>query len=508
MNLSMINDSLIKGLSSNLVVKIIITFYSFFTVPILFVALGASDYGEFLVIVQIFSFINLLELGLVNALSRSLARAKGQKNLKNYEGLISTTFWLIIGIVLFFSIIFFIFIIFFKPTLFGLFSIKNEINLILIISCFLTILLALPFRIGRGILMAKLHFFKIDLVIIFIRFISLILVLVLSYLNKLDLYSAIIIVLFLHITPEIICFIISIKFDFFYLLSIKLIKKKLALRQIDIGLASFLTSFSAVTSRQGFVILFALAAGKEFTHLIAIPVMIVLTLSPLVGKVSAIYLPVLSELIGAKDFFRANRQLHKGIFISSGISVTIIGCFWILGKNLIFFWLGNSMSVADIKIIYLISTFMITFSLSSRIFLVFRSYAQARGLHRNVTYISICSTIWTLISSFFVIYYIDTNSETTWIYFINILFIKTVIFDIFIMSLFSIYRCNINLDIYIILKICLIIIVGLILYTSLFFLFDFYSIIFIWKILLCLSTSLVYVLLCIKSYYYLQLNRF
>ena len=88
------------------------------------------------------------------------------------------------------------------------------------------------------------------------------------------------------------------------------------------------------------------------------------------------------------------------------------------------------MSKVEIQIIYNGMICLASLSLISRIFLVFRSYAQACGFHRNVTYVSIFSNL-DLLASISTIYFFELDQVSIWKIFVFIMFVRIIIFDIF-----------------------------------------------------------------------------
>lgn len=492
------NLSLVKGLVSNLFSKIAMALYSVLSVPVLFSALGSNDYGIFLVTMQSFAFIYLLEIGLVSGLGRSLAKSRGQGNFFQFNLFTATTFWMLVfisvcGAICLVAVIELGYFSKILPNI-SKFSSGQQF----FYFCLMILLCSVPLRVGRGIMEAKFEFFYIDAISIFSRIVCLGSLMALFYLGVLDLIFAISISVLLSVLPELFCFLTVIKLGAGNIISLKSFRKKLVFKQLDIGLASFFTTLAAMISRQGYIIFFAIAAGTEFTHLVAIPVLIVLTLSPLVGKVSAIYLPIMSQLLGAGKHVQAVKELHKGLFISSIFTIVVAGSFLFLGQDIVILWLSKSMPAEDINIIFIGASIMIAFSLTSRIFLVFRSYAQASNFHRNVTMVSLLSAIWSLAASFFVISLNLESYLSVWKFFLTIFVIRIVIFDVIIMTLVSILKCKIRLEIQKLRDLSLVVIFGIFVFLCQFIIVQYTPEIFIFKFIMCIVSCGVFLYMCAK----------
>ena len=339
----------IKGFVSNLFTKLIIALYAVISVPILVANLDIEGYGVVVFITQITPFIFLLEFGLVNALGRTMARYRGMGDYESLNSIFVSTFWFLVLISLITSILLIVFNYSKNEIIFtdwlNLEILKEFDYLFLIL--FLMII-TIPLRSFRGILESEYKFYVIDKINILVRVIAIIALVSLSILDRLNLNLAILITVGMVILPEILCFLVYRREKKLNILNLTYLKKDSILEQLDVGAAGFLTTLGAIIVRQGFVVLFSLKAGIDSIHIMSIPLMIVLIISPIVGRVSAIYLPIFSELSGNNKNAESEEQLRKSFFILSTLSIIAIAIFSFAGNEIIYLWLGNSFPSSDV----------------------------------------------------------------------------------------------------------------------------------------------------------------
>jgi len=437
----------IKGFVSNLFTKLIIALYAVISVPILVANLDIEGYGVVVFITQITPFIFLLEFGLVNALGRTMARYRGMGDYESLNSIFVSTFWFLVLISLITSILLIVFNYSKNEIIFtdwlNLEILKEFDYLFLIL--FLMII-TIPLRSFRGILESEYKFYVIDKINILVRVIAIIALVSLSILDRLNLNLAILITVGMVILPEILCFLVYRREKKLNILNLTYLKKDSILEQLDVGAAGFLTTLGAIIVRQGFVVLFSLKAGIDSIHIMSIPLMIVLIISPIVGRVSAIYLPIFSELSGNNKNAESEEQLRKSFFILSTLSIIAIAIFSFAGNEIIYLWLGNSFPSSDVTKIFIITFLFLTFTLIARSFLMFRSYLKAYGHHRYVAFVSICSAVWVILAAAYSEVFIANTSLSMWQYFSLIFISRLVIFDIIVTLIVTFFKCDIKLN--------------------------------------------------------------
>lgn len=491
-----------RGLSSNLIVKASMALYSIISVPILIGSLGTGHYGYLLIMLQLISLSQLLEIGLVSALGRSLAKSRGSGDLYKFNLITSTTFW---ALILFGSISCLIITVAFTFTqeyFFDRLFDENDVKFYYV--CLGLTLLNIPLRVGRGLLEARYAFVTIDLINILTRSMSLLVLLYLYYVGHLTLQAAVIISLISHLLPEMIFFLIGTKFQFSKLLSLKLIKKNIFQKQFDIGISIFISTLTAQISRQGFILLYISAVGHEFGYLMSIPIMFILTVSPLIGKISAIYVTRLSELLGLGDRQKAEIELFKALQLSAFLSVIILGTWSILGEDLINYWLGKTLINDDIELINFLIFWMLSVELLLQSFKIFRTFAQADNAYRYVTIVSSLSAIWTIGGAIYLTTLATASTQTLSVMFLFLFIIRVLLFDTLLMTFIAIYKCKINFRKDVFFRLFLIVILGILGFGGLIFLIRLLPDVFYIKVLL--SVIAVSVISIVYRKYFMQTN--
>jgi O-antigen/teichoic acid export membrane protein len=100
---------IIKNITGSFVLKFGIIVINMILVPLTLHYLNAFDYGIWLTLSSILLWINYFDIGLCNGLRNKLAEALAKNDTRSGQIYVSTTFFILLGIILFFFTMFFMF---------------------------------------------------------------------------------------------------------------------------------------------------------------------------------------------------------------------------------------------------------------------------------------------------------------------------------------------------------------------------------------------------------------
>ena len=102
------SNLIIKNISGSFVIKFATILINFLQVPLTLHYLNSFDYGIWLTLSSILLWINYFDIGLGNGLRNKLAEALAKKDYKLSQIFISTTFFILLGVVIFLYFSFFL----------------------------------------------------------------------------------------------------------------------------------------------------------------------------------------------------------------------------------------------------------------------------------------------------------------------------------------------------------------------------------------------------------------
>jgi O-antigen/teichoic acid export membrane protein len=388
--------------------RLIVISSSILLVPFLTESLGKSSYGTWLLGIQFASQYNLLQIGFNNSLIRLLPKFIKENNYSEVARYFNVClFFLIyisITILFLFSLFYFLTYIFNQPYFYS-----NSEFLFVLFVLTLEFSLSIFFRVGEGFLEANqsLYYGLLNQGLFQLFFV---LVLVyLNFLHQLDLYTLTLSYFILHLLKNLVfAYFVSKKFIKF---KIKPFWDKSIFRIfLDLGLSNLGTKFSYMLIQPGLLLLAGYLYGSESIVILAIPLLIHVSLSPITNVLSRILSPIAAKAHSNVDERRQVGQLILNLFSKVNlIALFSIISFSLFGPYVLKFWLNDNYSEVEQTIIVqlLLISFLTLFINAPA--MAIRSSLAASGNHWRTTKSEIINNSLGFLVGLVFMFYFDVN---------------------------------------------------------------------------------------------------
>ena len=379
---------MIKNLKLNIVAiwsqRAVLIGSSIILVPLLTGALGKERYGIWLLALQFVSQYNLLQVGFNNSLIRFLPSFLKKKNDYEVARYFNVCLYFLLGLSLTISILN-ISLYFIIPEIYNSFYEENSELLFVMLFVTLEFCIAIVLRIGGGYLDAiqKLYYGMINQSVFQVFFV--LILLYLNFLNNLNLRTLTLSYFCVHTIKNVqLAVFVQRKFINFKLRP--LWNKEIFKKFLDLGASNVGMRLSYMLIQPGILLLIGFLYGPESIAVIAIPLMIHVSLSPIANVLSRVLTPVAAKAQNNDGEKKQVGELIFKLFLRVNIfSLFTMITFAILGSSLIELWLNDNYSKTDQKIIFdlLLISLLILFINAPA--MAIRSTMMASGNHWRAT---------------------------------------------------------------------------------------------------------------------------
>ncbi len=316
--------------------------FALVSVPLITRRFGLEGLGVWLLVQQVAGHLQLLELGLTSSLGRFLSRDKALSDADAYTGHASSAMVVLAGMgiaLLFLAVPVGMAV----PQLFGLPSQLASDAVVMLAIAIVATGLILPLRSALGVLSSQHRFvllYGADGLALILR---IMLVVVACTMVKAHALVALALAVFAPgLIGALVTFSAALRSTPYPLFNFRAIRAKPIQELFNVSLAAMLVTLSAVLLRQGGPMLAGYSLGVATLPLVALPMMLVASLSPFLAIGNQLISPVASQL-DARDCID---ELHSVYLIAARYSVTV-GLFMFVGIALVMphllpLWLGRS----------------------------------------------------------------------------------------------------------------------------------------------------------------------
>jgi O-antigen/teichoic acid export membrane protein len=328
--------------------------FALVTVPLITRRFGMEGLGLWLLIQQLASHLQLLELGLASSLGRFLSRDRARADATAYTGHASSALALlmVMGSCLVLSAIplgwaF--------PRLFTLPQhLVTEATWMLVVAIVVTGL-SLPLRSAIGVFSSQ-HRFDLQSIIEGLSLIARVALVALVCAVVID-YALVALSLAVFIPVllgVVVLFIVARRISPYPLFNPGSVGRKYLRDILEVSLSAMFITISAVMLRQGSPMLAGHALGVQAVPLVALPIMLVTSLGPFLGIASQLIAPVASQL----DACQQTKELREVYLVAARYTVTIglliFAGIALLAPVLLPHWLGRGvLGGAEVRTIHI-----------------------------------------------------------------------------------------------------------------------------------------------------------
>jgi O-antigen/teichoic acid export membrane protein len=316
--------------------------FALISVPLITRRFGLEGLGVWLLVQQVASHVQLLELGLASSLGRFLSRDKALSNAPAYTEHASSAIAVLAGmgalLVLIATPLGMVF-----PHIFDLPQQLASDAVVMLAIAIVATGLALPLRSALGVLSSQHRFALIygsDGLALLLRIV--LIVLACTMVKEHALIALALAVFAPGLLSALVTFVAALRSTPYALFNFRSIGAKPIGAIFDVSFAAMLVTLAAVLLRQGSPMLVGYSLGMAALPLIALPIMLVTSLSPFLAIGNQLISPVASQL----DASDRIAELHSAYVTAARYTLTA-GLFMFLVMGLLVpyllpLWLGKS----------------------------------------------------------------------------------------------------------------------------------------------------------------------
>ncbi|MFT4803781.1 MAG: O-antigen/teichoic acid export membrane protein, partial [Psychroserpens sp.] len=322
--------------------------------PILISSLGKYEYGIWVVIGQIISFLLIADLGVSSSVGRLIAKYDALNSIDKKISIYSSALLIFLFSVVVIALLVFLVM----DSIPGLLKVNAEYSLIttnIFLIMTVNFILVFPLRVGRGLLQAAHRFDYIDMVLTVGKVAQVCIIFVLFYTQNISLLKLAWMMAIINVSTEVFIFIKAklIYRDVFF--DTKSVDFETFKEMFSLGGASLLQSVSGVLSQQGMVFLVGVFLGVLYVPLFSIPLLLLVILGSLVGKIGTSFMPAASAYDSLYEVQKISNLSVYGARYSFMLGALIAVFICLYGEQLLTFWLPESeISGSDIDIMFTI----------------------------------------------------------------------------------------------------------------------------------------------------------
>jgi O-antigen/teichoic acid export membrane protein len=433
------SEFLIKRIFSNAIFgwlsKILIGVSGIILTPILISGLGRYEYGIWVTIGQMAAFLLVADLGVANSIGRLVAKYDAIKSTDQKNKIYSTSLAILILVMIVivaFSLMFLNYI----PEGLGIKNEYKDIVVTVFIIMLINVSLSFPLRIGRGLLQAVHRFDTIDIILTIIKILQLIFIFILFYFYDMSLINLALLISVTNISADLIIFIKSYRAHKGINFNFKFISKISAKEIFSMGGASVLLSTSGVLTNQGFIFLVSFILGVMYAPLLSVPVLLLLPIGALIGKIGITFMPMISAFDSLSQYEKIKKLSIYGSKYTFMLGLFTALFFYLYGRSLFFIWLpSNEISTYDIDIIYMVFLLLILPLVMSRSNQSNRSILLSDGSHWLIS-----STLSAVSIASFLLAYVLISQTSLGVYGVVIAWAIKLLVGDYLLTLFFIFK--------------------------------------------------------------------
>lgn len=316
--------------------------FALISVPLITRRFGLEGLGVWLLVQQVASHVQLLELGLASSLGRFLSRDMALTNARAYTGHASSAIAILVAVgtvlVLLSTMLGMAF-----PKIFGLPPQLASDAVVMLTIAVVATGLTLPLRIAFSVLSSQHRFVLIygsDGFALFLR-----IALVISACTLVDQHALIFLALAVFgpgLIGALITFAAAVRSAPYALFDFRTVGAKPMRELLDVSFSAMLMTLAAVLLRQGSPMLVGYSLGVAALPLIALPIMLVTSLSPFLAISTQLISPVASQLDASDRFAELHSAYVTAARYTLAAGLFMFAVMGLLIPYLLPLWLGKS----------------------------------------------------------------------------------------------------------------------------------------------------------------------
>jgi len=374
----------LKANITSIIERVISGLIPLILIPLYLKYLTIEEYGIWLIILSITSFLYLTNFGIAQVVTNAIAKDISENRIDYYNKVASSGFFLLLKIT---SIVLIIVILLYL-LIDNVFSIMSESMRIPLAITILSILITFPFQVYRNVLrgLNLIHLEQISSIIFgnLIRYIGIIF----SLLSGFKLVALALIFSITSFLPSLGAGVLLKKILPKFSISRKYIDLEYTKSMIKPGSHFFILMVSSSFLFGINTLVIGSVIGPSFVPPYAIPMQIVILIMSTIGLASTNKMPIITGLYKAKEFYKLRGLYNDLIFFSFLIAFIAIINLIFFGETIIVIWAGPSIFYGN-DLLYL----MLVFLLASALRWPSDSFLYASENHIEYTYITIVEGI-------------------------------------------------------------------------------------------------------------------
>jgi O-antigen/teichoic acid export membrane protein len=395
---------LLAAISTTWLFRILSVVSALIIFPLLISHLGKKEFGIWVLVGQVVSFLTLSDIGITTAVGRLVARFRGQNDSEVIDRLLSTVFVLLTAAGLLVAII----TLLISPWIPGLLAIERNYagvtRLIFTISG-LSLAAQFPLRIGMGILTGHQLYGPHGIGKILNSILYLLGVLVLCGLNNLNLVSLTLAAAAATLIAQIVLIIVAWRMTGPWAISPRNLSSSIVREVMSLGFSTLTTSFTKLTYQKGIGVIIGRLLGLEAVGIYGIALSVIDSVRPFIAAFATPFTTLASELQTAQRLAHLRKTSNLVMRVTAAMAGCISAGLFIYSEPVLRLWLARGDWTSDDfsqagKTIAIMGLGL-AIALPQ---VVSRSILQGVGQHWQVTWRNMLASFMSILASIFAIY--------------------------------------------------------------------------------------------------------
>jgi O-antigen/teichoic acid export membrane protein len=389
--------------------RLLIIFIPLITTPIILNNFGLEVMGVWVLAGQIVSYIGLFDGGLTNSLTRLLAKVGSASVSYKKSEVAATSFYFLlsVSVILLIAMPFAVryiclsykFPVAIQDKAFSLFYLAFTLSIF-----------SMPLKVGFGLLGSEHRFDIVQYIDSIGALIRLILIVGMFKFFSPSILHLGLVVFGVSFAVTFVTFLIALNYNKQSIFDFHRISFRILRTIFSMSLSAFFVTLSAAILFQGTIIISGKIIGLEAVSLLAIPVMILNTLTPFYNTFPVIVAPIAAKVVGGDDrsqLLSSYIVITRYIFMCSSLMFLL---FYFFGLNILSLWLlGEKITNLDILLIYKSTLILISgFTLGS-IGPMGRSILSSVGKHWIASAVEFMTSLFAVFAGFLLAKIYDLN---------------------------------------------------------------------------------------------------
>ncbi len=363
------------------------------TLPLILFYLNKNEYGLWVLIGQVSRFLGMSDLGIANAISRFVARFRGQNDKDSIDVVISTVLVLTVALGILVALLTFA-IAPWIPAILGIGEDYASVSKTVFIITGLSLALMFPTRIGMGILTGYQYYGPHGVGKIVKSLLFLLAIVILAWMKQLNVISLAFASGITVLIGQILLFYVAWRMTGPWKILPSNCSLKMAKEMLSLGSSTILVTLSKLFYNQGMGIALGRIAGLGSVAIYGVASTIVMDIEPIIGAIGSAMPTLASEFQARGEMEKLKRIINLSILVTFALTLSAMAGLFVYAEPILRFFLKKgSWSDADLSQIGYVILIMfvgVAFWLPQ---LVSRSTLQAVGRHWAVTYAVLGSSI-------------------------------------------------------------------------------------------------------------------